>query len=294
MDSRSRGCAVEGPHLHVVRRQNVNGAWSKSRKSWVMPVDFLVVRAADQYALEHHEVLGEAGGDFLLVNLFRPPYGSPVTCDAIGELCESLSRRAGLGRRVCPRMCRHAMASNVVDAGGSLDEVQALLGQKHPSSPRPYLHADPSRLRAGFPLRSSWRLPGARPGRSGSARAGFRSVSGRAGRTSAFVLVTPVPAAEGLPAAFAGFPRAPRRAAIAGPGALPGRGLRPAEGEPGRLPPCPRRPAPSPPAEAAHVLEDALGQRLVVLGNRTHPALAQGERQGMGPGRSPQAPREER
>ncbi|MCX5316222.1 tyrosine-type recombinase/integrase [Streptomyces sp. NBC_00154] len=83
----------------------------------------------------------------LLVNLFRPPYGAPMTTDAIGELCESLSRRAGLGRKIGPRMCRHAMASNVADAGGKLDEVQALLGQKSAESPRPYLHPKPSRLR---------------------------------------------------------------------------------------------------------------------------------------------------
>jgi integrase/recombinase XerD len=150
VDSHSLGCDAEGPHLHVIRRQNINGAWSKSRKPWVMPVDFLVVQAADQYALERHEILGEAGSDFLLVNLFRPPYGHPVSPEAVGELCEALSRRAGLGRRVGPRMCRHAMASNVVDAGGTLDEVQALLGQKSPESPRPYLHPARSRLRAAI------------------------------------------------------------------------------------------------------------------------------------------------
>lgn len=156
MDSRSLGCDVEGPHLHVIRRQNVNGAWSKSRKSWVMPVDFLVVQAADQYAVERYEILGEDGSDFLLINLFRPPYGSPVTTGAIGELCESLSRRAGLGRQVGPRMCRHAMASNIVDAGGTLDEVQAL--KKNPASPRPYLHPDRTRLRAAVDRVASPRL----------------------------------------------------------------------------------------------------------------------------------------
>ncbi|WP_254710232.1 tyrosine-type recombinase/integrase [Streptomyces lunaelactis] len=147
MESQSLGCDIEGAHVHVARRQNENGAWSKSKKTWAMPVDFLVVQAFDQYALECFEQLPSCDSDFLLVNLFRPPYGEPVTTDAIGELCESLSRRAGLGRMVTPRMCRHTMASNVVDAGGSLDEVQALLGQKNPNSPRPYLHPSRTRLR---------------------------------------------------------------------------------------------------------------------------------------------------
>ncbi|WP_326815493.1 site-specific integrase [Streptomyces sp. NBC_01763] len=147
MDSRTLSCDIEGAHVHVIRRENENRAWSKSKKSWAMPVDFLVVQAFDQYALERHERLGAGGSDFLLVNLFRPPYGAPMTTDAIGELRESLSRRAGLGRKIGPRMCRHAMASNVADAGGKLDEVQALLGQKSAESPRPYLHPKPSRLR---------------------------------------------------------------------------------------------------------------------------------------------------
>ncbi|MFD3657793.1 tyrosine-type recombinase/integrase [Streptomyces sp. NPDC058620] len=147
IDSRPLGCDIEGAHVHIARRQNENGAWSKSKKTWAMPVDFLVVQAFDQYALERHEQLPSSDSDFLLINLFRPPYGKPVTTDAIGELCESLSRRAGLGRMITPRMCRHAMASNVADAGGSLDEVQALLGQKNPHSPRPYLHPSRTRLR---------------------------------------------------------------------------------------------------------------------------------------------------
>lgn len=115
MDSRTLSCDIEGAHVHVIRRENENRAWSKSKKSWAMPVDFLVVQAFDQYALERHERLGAGGSDFLLVNLFRPPYGAPMTTDAIGELRESLSRRAGLGRKIGPRMCRHAMASNVAD-----------------------------------------------------------------------------------------------------------------------------------------------------------------------------------
>jgi integrase len=150
MDSAALGCRVEGAHLHVVRRQNPNQAWSKSRRPVVLPVDFLVVQAFDQYALERHERLGAAGSDLVLVNLFREPLGSPVTPDAIGETVASLARRAGLDRKIAPHMMRHAMASNVADAGGTLDEIQMLLGQKHPDSARPYLHPAASRLRAAI------------------------------------------------------------------------------------------------------------------------------------------------
>ncbi|WP_329127303.1 hypothetical protein OG727_07635 [Streptomyces caniferus] len=82
MDSRALGCAVEGAHVHVVRRENPNRAYSKSRKAFVLPVDFLVVQALDLYMMERHDVLGSGGSDFLLVNLFRQPLGSPVTPEA--------------------------------------------------------------------------------------------------------------------------------------------------------------------------------------------------------------------
>ncbi|MER6364470.1 tyrosine-type recombinase/integrase [Kitasatospora sp. NPDC001527] len=147
IDSRALGCTSEGAHLHVVRRENSNGAWSKSRRRWVQPLDFLVVQAFDQYVAERHERLGAGGSDFLLVNLFRAPLGSPVTPDAIGDLIEALAARAGLEGPVAPHRMRHGFASNVADAGGTLDEIQALLGQNHPASAQPYLHPAPTRLR---------------------------------------------------------------------------------------------------------------------------------------------------
>ncbi|MFD3935209.1 tyrosine-type recombinase/integrase [Streptomyces sp. NPDC058611] len=146
-DSRALGCDYSGAHLHVRRRDNSNRAWSKSKQAWTQPLDFLVVQAFDQYVDERHEVLGAGGSDFLLVNLFREPLGAPMPPDALGELFERLSQRAELSRKVGPHMARRAFGSNVADAGGSADEVQALLGQTHPESPRPYLIPDRARLR---------------------------------------------------------------------------------------------------------------------------------------------------
>lgn len=48
LDSAVLGCGVVGAHVHVVRRQNSNDAWSKARHQVVVPVDFLVVQAFDQ------------------------------------------------------------------------------------------------------------------------------------------------------------------------------------------------------------------------------------------------------
>ncbi|WP_242882628.1 tyrosine-type recombinase/integrase [Actinomadura litoris] len=148
MDSRALGCTFEGPHLHVIRRQNPNGAWAKSRRQRPVPADFLIVQAFDQYMAERDRCPAARDSDFLLVNLFREPLGSPMPPDAINELIEALVRRSGLRRVITPHMLRHAFASNVADAGGVLDEIQMLLGHRSPASCDPYLHAAASRLRA--------------------------------------------------------------------------------------------------------------------------------------------------
>jgi site-specific recombinase XerC len=45
-------------------------------------------------------------------------------------------------------MLRHCFGSNVMDAGGALDEAQALLGHASPASTQVYLHPDYGRLRS--------------------------------------------------------------------------------------------------------------------------------------------------
>lgn len=149
LESRAVGCDVSCEHLHVIRREDApNGAIAKSRRSRVVPLDFLVVQAYDAYCFERAKVGAAADCDFVLVNLFRPPVGAPMRPGAVNELLAALSRRAGLDRPVHPHMLRHAFASNVLDAGGTLDEAQALLGHASPLSTQTYLHPSPERLRA--------------------------------------------------------------------------------------------------------------------------------------------------
>jgi integrase len=65
-DSRRLGCEVGRAHLHVVRRDNVNGAWVKSRRQRNVPLDFLVVQAFDGYEFERLAVPRAAECDFCL------------------------------------------------------------------------------------------------------------------------------------------------------------------------------------------------------------------------------------
>jgi integrase/recombinase XerD len=157
-DSSVLGCPVPGAHLHVVRRNNPNGAWAKSRRQRAVPVDFLLVQAYDQYVLERSEVPRAETSDFVLVNLFREPLGAPMPPDALGELISALAQRARVSRKVTAHMLRHACGSNIVDAGGTVDEVQEVLGHAQASSSQVYLHPDPARLRAAVERVPSPRL----------------------------------------------------------------------------------------------------------------------------------------
>jgi len=111
VDNAVLGCWVEGAHLHVEQRENPNGAQAKSRRPRMVPLDHLVVQALDLYAAEREACREAQRSDFLLVNLFRPPLGSPLRVGAINELITSLGRRAGLNTNLTPHMARHAFAS---------------------------------------------------------------------------------------------------------------------------------------------------------------------------------------
>jgi integrase/recombinase XerD len=153
------GCLVPGAHLHVRRRDNPNGAWAKSRRARPVPVDELLVLAYDTYWFERDGCQPARGCDFVLVNLFREPLGAPMRPRALNGLLAALSRRAGLSREVHPHMLRHCFGSNVMDAGGALDEAQALLGHASPASTQVYLHPAHDRLRRAVDRVAARSLP---------------------------------------------------------------------------------------------------------------------------------------
>src|ERR1039457_499265 len=147
-DSRELGCDVARAHLHVVRRDdNPNGAFAKSRRERVVPLDFLTVQAFDSWEFERMTVPAAASSDFVLVNVFRAPLGAPMRLDAVNDLVAAAARRAGAAA-LRPHQMRHAFASNVLDAGGTLEEAQDLLGHASITSTQVYAHPDPARLRA--------------------------------------------------------------------------------------------------------------------------------------------------
>ena len=140
------GCATAGAHLHVVPRENVNGARAKGRRERVVPLAHYAVSYYDFYLDERERCARAAGCDFVFVNLFAEPLGGPMRYGRVAELFRSLSRRAGLRRALTPHMLRHAAGSALTAAGG-LDVAQEILGHASIISTQIYVHASAERQR---------------------------------------------------------------------------------------------------------------------------------------------------
>ncbi|WNI16957.1 tyrosine-type recombinase/integrase [Actinacidiphila sp. ITFR-21] len=139
-DSRTVGCSVVGPHIHVVRREdNANGAVAKARQPRWIPVDEEFAGAYAAYQHERDEVTEAEGSDFVFVNLFRAPLGAAMKYPSTYELFKRLAKQAGFEAN--PHMCRHYAATEWIRAGVGRDVVQGFMGHVSPVSMNPYVHA---------------------------------------------------------------------------------------------------------------------------------------------------------
>lgn len=145
--STSVGCQLPDPHLHVIRRDNPNGSWAKSRHSRAVPVGRWVLGYYDRYLVERLACPAADGCDFVFVNLFHAPVGAPMTASGVRQLFGTLGRRAGLGRPVRPHMLRHSTGTELAEAGVAIDVVQQLLGHRSITSTQVYVHPSPGRMR---------------------------------------------------------------------------------------------------------------------------------------------------
>jgi integrase/recombinase XerD len=155
------GCSYPGAHLHVVPRVNVNGARVKGERSRVVPVEGPVIGAFDHYLRRERDVCPAAAGcDFVFVNLWGEPVGTPMKVSRVHKLFRSLSAHAGLERPVHPHMLRHSAGTAWAAAEG-LDAAQVLLGHVSPSSVEVYVHPSEERQRAAVRMMAV-RFDGAR------------------------------------------------------------------------------------------------------------------------------------
>lgn len=146
-DSRALGCAVLGPHVHVRRRANPNGALVKSRFPRTVPASDSVLAAYADYCFERSAICDDEESDMVLVNLYHQPLGAPLGYRAAKGFFDRLARECGFPVR--PHMLRHSAATNWVRAGVPLDVIRELLGHASLASTMVYLHArDEDRRRA--------------------------------------------------------------------------------------------------------------------------------------------------
>jgi len=145
--SANLGCPVPGPHLHVVDRDNLNGARAKSGERSV-PVRSEVLSCYDRYLHERGACPTAADCDFVLVNLSHEPLGRPMSSDTVRKWLAALSKRARLERAVTPHLFRHATATELLARGAGLDVVKELLGHASIRSTETYLHPDVDAQRA--------------------------------------------------------------------------------------------------------------------------------------------------
>ncbi|MFN8215176.1 MAG: tyrosine-type recombinase/integrase [Solirubrobacterales bacterium] len=157
------GCGVAGAHLHVVPRENVNGARAKGRRERVVPLAHHVLSYHDLYLDERERCTAAGDCDFVLVNLFAAPFGAPMRYSRVAQLFRSLSRRAELARRVTPHMLRHA-AGTELTAHGGLEVAQAVLGHASITSTEIYVHPSLERQREAVERLARAPRPGPAPG----------------------------------------------------------------------------------------------------------------------------------
>lgn len=155
-DSRSLGCAVAGPHVHVRRRaDNPNGALAKARVPRCIPVTEHVVTLYADYAHERCLRLGaEDGCPVVFVNLYRSPLGAAVSYQNVKEMFDRLAAATGIAVR--PHLLRHTAATTWLRQGTPRDTVQQLLGHASPVSMQPYLHPNEADQRAAVERGAEW------------------------------------------------------------------------------------------------------------------------------------------
>lgn len=140
-ESTYAGCLERGPHLHIERRLNLNGAWAKSPDARTVPVTAQILAVYAAYQDERHELVEPVSSDYVFLNLYS--HNSPRTGPLGYSTVHALFQRweAGSGVRVRPHQLRHTAATRWIRAGIAVDVVQELLGHRHLESTRIYLHA---------------------------------------------------------------------------------------------------------------------------------------------------------
>lgn len=127
---------IEDNVIYIVARENnQNFARVKNHAEGTIYLPDYVIDLLLEYLNE--DVL-DFDSDFLFLNLYGKEKGSPLKDNAVEQMFLRLSNKAGI--KVHPHMLRHGFAQEKLEAGWEIQEVQAYLRHKHPTTTEIYAH----------------------------------------------------------------------------------------------------------------------------------------------------------
>ena len=131
--------------VHIVpRKDNANGARTKTRCESVIPISVPLARLYSAYMFEEY---GDLGSDYVFVNLWAQPFGQPLRYKAVHKLVERLRARSGVHFTL--HMLRHSRATSLIRAGVPIEVVSKLLTHRSSvTASSTYVHLDAADLRA--------------------------------------------------------------------------------------------------------------------------------------------------
>lgn len=137
------GARRDGIRLLKPENIDLKGGWiwivSKGGKEQWLP---LVARAARPLNIW---MATRPAGEWLFPSLKR--HGQPVGGRWVSRLIHVYAAAAGIGQRVHVHLLRHSFATAMVDAGVSIDEVQAALGHANIKTTQRYARMTSARVR---------------------------------------------------------------------------------------------------------------------------------------------------
>jgi len=107
----------------VARDSNLNGARSKSLQSYTVHVTQELMRLYTEYLVNE---FAETDSDYVFVNLWSGPIGTPMTYSNVVDLFRRLRQKTGI--RVHPHLFRHTHATELIRSGWDAARVQKRLG----------------------------------------------------------------------------------------------------------------------------------------------------------------------
>lgn len=143
----------------VPRSDNANGARAKTTALSTVPVSTPLVRLYSDYM---HIEYGDLDSDYVFVNLFAEPVGSPWRYDAVAKLVTRLRSRTGI--EFTAHVLRHTRATELIRAGVPIEIVSLMLTHRSVvTTAQTYVHLGVEDVRAELVRAGVWSSQTAAP-----------------------------------------------------------------------------------------------------------------------------------